>query len=52
VLGQEVLSIINNEMPAGEHQAKIDASRLTSGTYFYRIVAGTFVSTKKMVLMK
>jgi len=52
VLGQEVMLLLNKEMPAGTHRLQIDASRLTSGTYFYRIASGSFVSTKKMVLMK
>jgi len=51
-LGQEVMSLVNTEMPAGAHQATFNAGQLASGTYFYRLVAGNSVSVKKMVLMK
>ena len=58
VLGQEVATLLDNElMEAGVHELQFDASRLSSGVYFYRLnVQGengvSFVQTKKMVLMK
>ena len=57
VLGQEVSSLINNEMNAGEHSIKFNALSMPSGIYFYKLEAkGTngsnFSSTKKMMLLK
>jgi hypothetical protein len=55
VLGQEVATILNNtEMSAGINNVTFDASKLSSGVYFYRISlnGGEFSSMKKMVLMK
>ncbi len=53
VLGREVTTLINNEtMEEGMHEIQFDASRLSSGVYYYRLQAGTFTETKKMVLMK
>jgi hypothetical protein len=53
VLGQEVASLINNKaMTAGTHSVAFDASALSSGMYIYRIEAGSYVSTKRMMLIK
>jgi hypothetical protein len=52
VLGQEVMTILNEKMDAGKHTVKFDASKLTSGVYLYQVSAGKFVETKKMVLLK
>ena len=57
VLGQEVMTLINNDLSAGSHQVDFDASSLNSGVYFYKIEAtannGTnFNDVKKMVLTK
>jgi len=52
LLGQEVSTLVNGEMKAGYHAVTFDASRLASGVYLYKITAGNFVSTRKMVLMK
>lgn len=53
ILGQEVATIIDEkELPAGYHDYEFNANKLTSGTYIYKIVAGNFVQTKKMVLIK
>jgi hypothetical protein len=51
-LGEVVAVLINEEKAAGSYDAEFDASTLPSGTYFYRLQAGSFVGTKKMVLMK
>ena len=50
--GQEVTFLINGNMPAGNHQVIWDASNVSSGIYFYRLQAGDFVQTRKMVLLK
>ncbi len=52
ILGQEVASLVNETLNAGNHAVTFDASRLATGVYLYRITAGSFVSTKKMVLLK
>jgi len=52
ILGEKVAKLINQEMKAGYHQIKFDASHFASGIYLYSITAGKFVETKKMVLMK
>jgi hypothetical protein len=52
VLGNEVTTLINEEKPAGVYEVNFSASQLTSGVYFYTINAGSFVETKKMILLK
>jgi len=52
VLGNEVAQIENGNKVAGSYSNSFDASKLTSGLYFYTIRVGNFVETKKMILMK
>ncbi len=53
ILGQEVAVLVNGEnYKAGNYSVNFDASRLATGTYIYRIQAGNFVETKKMILVK
>ncbi len=52
VLGSEVAILVNEEKSVGRYEIEFDATILSSGIYFYRIQAGSFVETKKMVLMK
>ena len=52
VLGQEVSWVVNQEQKAGSFTVNFDASRLASGIYFYKIQAGNFTMTKKMLLLK
>ena len=52
MLGQEVATVVNETMKAGKYEASFNASKLASGAYIYRIQAGTFVSVKKMMLLK
>jgi len=51
-LGEEVAELANREMNAGFQSVKFDASRLSTGLYFYRISAGNFTVTRKMLLKK
>jgi hypothetical protein len=51
-LGQVVSVVLNETKAAGFYEVKYDASKLSSGTYFYRIEAGYFVETKKMMVIK
>jgi len=52
ILGQEVATLVNESLAAGNHAVKFDASRLATGVYLYRITAGQFSSVKKMLLLK
>ncbi len=52
VLGREVETLVNETKSAGVYQAVFNSSRLSSGTYFYRLQAGEFMQTKKMILAK
>ncbi len=51
-LGSKVDEIANSEFSSGYHSVNYNASDLASGVYFYRIEAGSFVQSKKMILMK
>ncbi len=52
VLGNEVASLVNEQQQTGVYRADFTANNLSSGIYFYKIKAGNFIETKKMVLMK
>jgi len=52
VLGQKVDELVNNKMQAGVYKVNWNASGFASGMYFYKIQAGNFVKTRKMLLMK
>jgi len=52
VLGNEVATLVNEEKSAGSYEIVFDAKELTSGIYFYTIKAGSFVETKKMILIR
>jgi len=52
ITGQMVVMLVNEILNAGNHTIQFDASGLSSGTYIYRITAGNFVQTRKMVLVK
>ena len=52
VLGRKVETLVNAEMGPSQYSVPFDASNLASGVYFYRLNAGDFVETKKMVVIK
>lgn len=53
ITGKEIAALINNEVqPAGYYTITFNASNLSSGVYFYKMMAGDFISTKKLVLLK
>ncbi|GEM_PF-6802961 len=52
LLGRQVRTLVNGSQKAGYHRVQFDAASLTSGIYFYRIEAGSFSKTRKMLLVK
>ena len=50
--GRELLTIVNEQKPAGYYTAQVNAGNLSSGAYFYRFTAGNFTATKKMLMIK
>jgi hypothetical protein len=52
VLGREVITLINEKLQVGTYQISFDAGKLASGIYFYKLIAGDFIETKRMVLLK
>ncbi len=52
VLGKEVATLVNEEKPAGNYEAKFNGSYLASGIYFYKLTTQDFISIKKMILIK
>jgi hypothetical protein len=51
-LGREVRTLVDEHLKPGSYETMFDAHGLGSGVYFYRLEAGRFVDTKKLVLMK
>ena len=51
VLGKEIATLVNEEKQPGEYEVEFHASALPSGVYFYQLRAGSFVETKKMILL-
>jgi hypothetical protein len=52
VIGREVAVLVDGRMESGIHDVVFNANRLASGIYFYRLLAGGFAETKKMVLLR
>jgi len=52
ILGREITTLVNEEKPAGTYSVNFNASNLASGIYFYKISAGNFSQTKKMLLLR
>ena len=52
VLGNEIASLVNEEKQIGTYEVEFDGAGLSSGIYFYKLQAGAFVETKKMLLLK
>jgi len=51
-LGQQIATLVNEIQDAGSHDARFDGSGLASGVYFYRLIAGEYVATKKFVILR
>jgi hypothetical protein len=52
ILGRLVKTLVSERETAGTHSITFNAANLPSGNYFYQLIAGNFMSTKKMILMK
>ena len=52
ILGQEMKVLVDGHEEAGYHTVKWDAHDLASGVYFYRLVSGTYVGTRKCLMLK
>lgn len=52
VIGNELKELVNSRQTAGQYEVSFDASSLSSGVYMYKIQAGDYVQTKKMLLLK
>ena len=52
ILGREVKSLVNEIQKAGSYSVIMDASNLASGAYYYRMEAGDYLNTKKMIIIK
>ncbi len=52
VTGKVVRNVLNERMSAGEHSTVVNASELSSGVYYYQLIAGSTVLTRQMVLAK
>ncbi|MCW8803894.1 MAG: T9SS type A sorting domain-containing protein [Ignavibacteriaceae bacterium] len=56
-MGNEIATLINKEKPAGSYEVEFNShsgtvGNLPSGIYFYTLTAGSFIQTKKMILLK
>ena len=52
ILGNEIATLVNDEKSAGNYEVNFNASNIPSGVYFYRLQAGSFIQTNKMILLK
>ncbi|MGB5288737.1 MAG: T9SS type A sorting domain-containing protein, partial [Ignavibacteriaceae bacterium] len=52
VIGNEIDTLVNEELPAGEYEVDFNATGLPSGVYYYKLKARDFIHIKKMVLIK
>lgn len=52
ILGKEIKTLVNENLQPGTYSIRFDATGLSSGVYFYRMNAGDFVETKRMVLVR
>jgi len=52
VLGREVRTLVNEDLPPGSYEVTWDATGMPSGVYLYKLTAGSFTQTRKMILMR
>jgi hypothetical protein len=51
-IGEEVSTVVDAQQDAGYHTAVVSADHLASGVYFYRLTAGSFTASRKMLLLR
>ena len=51
-LGREVETLVNEKQTAGTYETTFDATKISSGVYFYRLIADGFSETKKLMVVK
>jgi hypothetical protein len=52
IMGKQVAELVNSKQAAGSYRVEFDAAKFASGTYFYKLTTGDFISVKKMILLK
>ncbi len=52
ILGNEIATLVSKEKPAGSYEVEFNVTNLPSGVYFYRLIAGSYIQTKKMLMLK
>jgi hypothetical protein len=52
ILGKEIQTLVNEQLQPGTYEVTFDGSDLPSGIYFYKLTAGEFIKTNKMILLK
>ena len=52
ILGKEITTLVNEQLQPGTYEVTFDGSNYPSGIYFYKLIAGNFIETKKMLLIK
>ncbi len=52
VLGKEIATLVSGRKPIGNYSVDFNSGNISSGTYFYRLISGTYTATKKMVILK
>jgi photosystem II stability/assembly factor-like uncharacterized protein len=52
ILGRELVTLVNEQQRHGYYEVEFDATDLSSGVYYYQLNAGTFIETKKMILLR
>jgi len=52
ILGNEIVTLVNQQKEAGKYKVEFDASSISSGIYYYKIQAGNFIQVRKMILLK
>ncbi len=52
ILGREVTTLVNEQLKPGTYEVDFDGSRYASGVYIYKLIAGNYIQTKKMLMVK
>jgi hypothetical protein len=52
ILGKEISTLVNERLQPGTYEVTFDGSNLPSGIYFYQLITGEYIETKKMLMIK